>query len=115
MHELSLVESILSIVEDEQAKHGLGRLKKVVLVNGALAGAVTDSLRFAWEALTPGTAFEGVELVVEEAPLRVACGACGEEFTPEDIHYMPCPKCEEFLGHKVLSGKELYIASIEAE
>ena len=115
MHELSLVQSMMTIILEERDRHGLGALKRVKVKNGALAGAVTDALTFAWEALTPGSELEGVELLVEDVPLRVRCGACGVEFEPEDRHYMPCPSCGEFLGHTVLAGKELFIESLEAE
>ncbi len=113
MHELSLVESIITIVEEERERHGIPRLKRVYVKNGALAGAVTEALTFAWEALTPGTDLAGVELVVEDVPLVVRCGGCGTEFSPEDRRFMPCPNCEEFFGHTVLAGKELSVASIE--
>lgn len=115
MHEMSLVQSMLEILADEKVKHGIQRLKRVTVVNGALANVVTDALNFAWETLTPGTEFDGVELVINEKPLRVACGGCGTEFSPEDNLYMPCPDCGLEIGHKVLEGRELYIGSIEAE
>ncbi|MCM0756588.1 hydrogenase maturation nickel metallochaperone HypA [Desulfovibrio aminophilus] len=115
MHELSLVQSMMTIILEERDRHGLGKVSRVRLRNGALAGAVTEALTFAWEALTPGSELEGAELLVEEVPLRVRCGSCKAEFEPEDRHYMPCPQCGEFLGHEVLAGKELLIESIEAD
>ncbi|MGE4552070.1 MAG: hydrogenase maturation nickel metallochaperone HypA [Desulfovibrionaceae bacterium] len=112
---MSLIQSIMDIVEEERAKHGLGRLTRVTLSNGQLAGAVTDSLTFAWEALTPGTDLEGCELVVNEVPMGVRCGGCGKEYEPEDRLYMPCPFCGREFGHDVVRGRELRIESIEAE
>lgn len=113
MHEMSIAQSILSILKDEMIKHDISKLKRVVIKNGALAGVVSDALRFAWTALTPGTEFEGTILELEEIPLKVKCGECGEEFAPDDTKYMPCPKCEALLGHDVLEGKELYIDFME--
>jgi len=115
MHELSLIESMLGIVREEREKHGMKRIFKVRVVNGALSGAVSDALSFGWECMTQEGDLKGVALEVVDAPLKVVCGACGHPFTPEDSRYMPCPLCEEILGHDILSGKELYIDEIEAD
>lgn len=114
MHEMSLIQSMLDILVEEKKKHGLSKVHKVNVVNGALAGAVTDALTFAWEALTPGTEFDGVELVIREVPVKLRC-SCGNEFEAQSPRYAPCPECDEVLGHQVLQGKELYIENIEAD
>jgi len=115
MHELSLIESMLSIIREEREKHGMKRIIKVRVVNGALSGAVSDALSFGWECLTQEGDLQGVVLDIVDAPLKVVCGACGKPFVPEDAHYMPCPACGEILGHEIESGKELYIDEIEAD
>jgi len=115
MHEMSIVESILGILREEMVKHDGKKLRKVTLKNGRLAGVVTEALEFAWEALIPGGEFDGAELEVIEVPVKVACGECGEEFSPEHNRCMPCPRCDALLGHEVLEGKELLIDSIEVD
>jgi len=106
---------MIEIIREERAKHGMERIVRVRVVNGALSGAVSDALSFGWECLTSEGELKGVALEVIDQPLRVACGSCGLEFVPEDNHYMPCPACEEILGHDIISGKELYIEEIEAD
>jgi hydrogenase nickel incorporation protein HypA/HybF len=115
MHELSLIQSMLEIIREERVKHGLARIVRVRVVNGALSGAVSDALSFGWDCLTQEGDMQGVALEVVDAPLVVRCGACGTQFTPEDKQYMPCPQCQEILGHDIESGKELYIDEIEAD
>ncbi len=115
MHELSLIESMLSIIREERDKHHMKRIERVRVVNGALSGAVTDALAFGWECLTQEGDLKGVKLDIVDAPLQVVCGSCGKPFTPEDAHYMPCPACGEILGHDIKSGRELYIDEIEAD
>ncbi|EGB14940.1 hydrogenase expression/synthesis HypA [Pseudodesulfovibrio mercurii] len=112
---MSIVESILGILREEMVKYDGQKLKKVTLKNGQLAGVVTESLQFAWEALIPGGEFDGAELEIIEVPVKVACGECGEVFRPDHTRCMPCPKCEALLGHTVLEGKELLIDSIEVD
>ena len=114
MHEMSLVESIMNILADEKATRNLGKITRVTLVNGALAGVVTDSIAFAWEALTPGTEFEGCEMVINETPLKLKC-QCGTIFLPENTKYTPCPDCGALFSHEVLEGREFLIQNIEAE
>lgn len=115
MHELSLIESMLGIIREERDKHGMTKIHRVRVVNGALSGAVSDALSFGWECLTQEGDLQGVALDIVDAPLLVVCGDCGKEFTPEDSRYMPCPACGEILGHDIKSGREFYIDEIEAD
>ena len=117
MHEMSIAASLLDIVKQEMAKHNATKLIKIKVKYGRLANVVPEALDFAFEAMTTGTEFDGAELEMEEVPLVVSCISCKYEFTPEDDHLliMPCPKCGEDFGHKVISGKELYLETLEAE
>ncbi|WP_027723135.1 hydrogenase maturation nickel metallochaperone HypA [Maridesulfovibrio zosterae] len=115
MHEMSIAQSILAIIQEEMEKQPDATLKKVLVGNGALAGVVSDALTFGWEAVTIGTPLEGSVLEVNEIPIKVRCGGCKKEFIPEDRLYMACPDCNLEIGHEVLQGKELQIESIEIE
>lgn len=117
MHEMSIATSLLDIIRQEMEKHQATKLVLVRVKHGALSQIVPDSLYFAWEVLTKETPLEGAKLELEEVPLRLACSECGHEFEPEEIQLVihPCPKCGEEFGHKVLSGKELYLDHLEAE
>jgi hydrogenase nickel incorporation protein HypA/HybF len=115
MHELSLVTTLLTLVEEELAKHQLTKLHVVRVRHGALANVVPDALSFAFEALTQGGPFEGARLELEEEPLVLRC-ACGASFSPgQGPLFAPCPTCGETQGHTVEKGRELYLQHIEAE
>lgn len=115
MHEMSLIESIMNILADERARQNLGRITKVTLTNGKLAGVVTDALLFGWEALTPGTQFEGCEIEIHETPLVLRCFSCKKEFQAESAMLAACPACGQEIGHEVISGREFLIENIEVE
>jgi len=118
MHEMSIAQSLVAIVQQEMAKHGVTRLHGVLVRHGALAAVVPHALTFAWEVLTRDTPLDGARLDMEEVPVRLRCSSCGAEFTPEEcdrLLLIPCPACGEDLGHEVLEGKELYIENLEAE
>ena len=117
MHETSIAASLLDIIRNEMEKHEATRLHLVRVKFGRLTQLVPESLLFAFEMLTKGTDLEGARLELDEVPLLVRCWSCGKEFKPEyeNVLLMPCPSCGEEFGHEVISGKELYIESIEAD
>ncbi len=113
---MSVVAGMMQIIRDEMAKHGVSRLLSVRVRCGALGNVVPEALSFAFEALTAGTDMEGARMELETVPVRLSCSLCGEEFEPpRDERFAPCPRCDNRLGHAVLSGRELYIDHIEAE
>jgi hydrogenase nickel incorporation protein HypA/HybF len=117
MHELSIAEGLLDIIKEEMAKNNVTKLLSIKIVHGQMASVVPEALDMAFKALTVDTPMEGVRLKMEEIPTRVRCCQCKLEFSPveDDIYLMTCPQCGAELGHEILSGKELYIESIEAE
>ncbi len=117
MHELAIAEGILDIIKDEMAKNNVSKLLSVTIVHGKLATVVPEALEMALMALTVETPLAGADLQMKEIPVLVRCRQCNHEFSPaeEDIYLMTCPECGCEFGHEVLTGKELYIESIEAE
>ncbi|MDR2123887.1 MAG: hydrogenase maturation nickel metallochaperone HypA [Desulfovibrio sp.] len=119
MHEASLVASLLAIMREERDKYGPGaRVTAVALCCGALSNALPAALAAAFEIMTRGTEFAGTELTIAEEPLRLACGACGEEFSPDAFPVSPvapCPRCGEDFGHRVTAGRELYVRRLTVE
>ncbi|WP_428568973.1 MAG: hydrogenase maturation nickel metallochaperone HypA [Solidesulfovibrio sp. DCME] len=116
MHELSIAQSLLALIEDEMAKHGKDTLVTVKVRHGRLSAIVPEALDMAFTALTMDTRLATARLVLEENPVVLRCRACGREFSPQGKSaFAPCPACGEELGHTVLSGRELYIEYLELE
>lgn len=92
MHEMSLAGGVLRVIEDAAAREGFTRVQRLTLEAGALAGVEPRALRFALEAIAPGTALEGADLVIEEPPGRAWCMRCCETV---DIASRAdaCPRC----------------------
>ena len=65
MHELSIMQSALSVALDQARQAGASRVHVIRLRIGALSGVVPDALEFAFEALAPGTPAEGAELAID--------------------------------------------------
>jgi hydrogenase nickel incorporation protein HypA/HybF len=112
MHEAGIMESALAIVGREARTHGAARVERVTLRVGAISGAEPEALRFAFEALSPGTIAAGAELVIEIVPARAHCAECNADFTIESGFLFECPKCRAFSGD-VRSGRELDLSRLE--
>lgn len=113
MHELSIAQSILDIIQQEAARHGIARVTRVGVSVGAFSAVAPSSLVFCWDLIKEGTVAEGSELAITEVDLAGLCQDCGAEF-PMDEPVTDCPQC----GSKkveMTQGRELNVAFIETD
>lgn len=113
MHELSIAQNIVEIVQDALGRAGRPRVEKVVVQLGEMVAVVPRSLEFCYEAMTQGTPLAGSTLVIEEVPAEARCRACGRRFRV-DSYVFRCPHCEA-TQLEVLTGHELAVSHIEVE
>jgi hydrogenase nickel incorporation protein HypA/HybF len=113
MHELSIMDSALTLALEQAQKAGASRVHMIRLRIGALSGVVPEALQFAFEALAPGTAAEGGQLAIEHVPARFWCAACAHEFQSDDM-FSECPDCHQPSG-ELRAGREMEVASLEIE
>ncbi|RFO94907.1 hydrogenase maturation nickel metallochaperone HypA [Rhodoferax lacus] len=76
MHEASLAGGILQVVEDTARREGFARVTVLRLEAGQLAGVEARALRFALEALAPGTCLAGARVEIDEPAGQAWCMAC---------------------------------------
>lgn len=76
MHEASLAGGILKLVEDSARREGFARVTTLRLEAGRLAGVETRALRFALEALAPGTCLHGTVFEIDEPAGQAWCMGC---------------------------------------
>ncbi len=107
------MQSALQLALDRAREAQASKVYCIRLRVGELSGVVPDSLQFAFEALTPGTAAEGAKLDIEHVPARFWCAQCQREFVVEDT-FPECPDCHVPSG-ELRTGRELEIASLEVE
>ncbi len=113
MHEMSLAESILEIVEDTARKQGFARVKEVRLEIGALSGVEIEALSFCMDVVLNGSVAEGARVELERVPGTGWCMQCGVS-VPLDALYDPCPRCG---GYQVqaTSGTEMRVKDLLVE
>ena len=92
MHELSLAGGIVKLVEDAAARDHFSRVSQLRLEAGALSGVEVRALRFALDAVTPGTCLAGAQIEITEPPGTAWCLPCG---TSVEIRSRTdtCPRC----------------------
>lgn len=112
MHELGLCDAILKMVDGIVKEEGLGGVSCITVEVGSLSGVMPHFLSDCWLAVTDGTDYDGVELVVESVPGTAKCLDCMTEFTA-DLSRLVCPECG---GEKLtpLTGRDMTIKEIEA-
>jgi hydrogenase nickel incorporation protein HypA/HybF len=113
MHELSIMQSALSMALDQARQAGARQVLVIRLRIGALSGVAPDALQFAFEVLAPGTLAEKAELAIEPVPARFWCADCRREFVSDDL-FAECPGCHRPSG-ELRAGRELEVASLEIE
>src|SRR5207253_10710589 len=77
MHELSIAQSIVEVVEARAAEYNAVRVKGVRLKIGEASGVVTDSLTFCFEMLASlEPTLAGAQLLIDIVPHRAHCHHC---------------------------------------
>lgn len=92
MHEVSLAGGILRVVEQARAREPFARVSLLRLAAGALSGVEVSALRFALEAMAPGTLLDGAKIEIDEPPGRAFCMGCGESVEIRS-RTDDCPRC----------------------
>lgn len=111
MHEMSIALSVLESLEKEARRFPDGRIAKVGLRVGELAGVDSGALGFCLEAAVRGTKWDAVVFEIESSPRRHRCECCQRTFVVTEYDGK-CPSCGEsrtvFVG-----GDELELAYLE--
>lgn len=114
MHEMGIAEGILSSSLDAAREAGARGITGVYLTIGELTEVSEDALRFAWEAIVPGTMAEGSTLAVTMVPAVSSCADCGHEWQHDRYSGAQCPSCSGWLV-MLRCGRELKIDSIDID
>ena len=111
MHELAIMQNVVSVCEREAEKHGFKRLKTIALPVGAVSVIVPECMFEFFPAAAAGTVAEGAKLTTRVIPASIECPDCGYS---GEIQGFECPGCGG-AGYRLTHGREFYIDSIEVE
>lgn len=114
MHEVALAEDLISLLNRELEERELSPEGVRITINvevGEMSCVFIDSFKFAFQAVSQGTAFEGAEISCEKQSLEIKCENCN--FEGEIEGEIPlCPKCESGQT-EVIAGEDFLLKSIE--
>ena len=92
MHEISLLENILEILESNAKSQGFIKVKRVCLEIGRLSCVEQEALRFGFDVVMKNTLAEDAELEIELIQGQGICQHCKQSLSLETLHD-PCSFC----------------------
>ena len=113
MHEFAITQSILSIILQKAQEVEARQITKVDLLVGRLTGYVPECIKLQFDILSRNTAAAGASLNFNQPSSKLHCRKCNIEFTSDSFDLI-CPECRS-LEIDILSGRELYVESMEVE
>ena len=111
MHEMSLAEGLLQIVEDSARTNDARRVAAVWLEIGTLAQVEREALRFCFDAVTRGSVADGAALTIVETPGSAWCMQCSETVPLAQLGDA-CPRCSGY-QLTVTQGDAMRVKEIE--
>lgn len=113
MHEMSLCEGVLQILEDHARSQGFERVRTVWLEIGGLSGVEPEAMRFSFEVVVQGSLADGARLEIIELPGQAWCMPCARSVEVKQ-RFDACPHCGSY-QLQVTGGDEMRIKELEVE
>lgn len=113
MHEMSLAENVLQIIEEAVQHQSFVRVKTVWLEIGQLACVEQESLRFCFDVVTRDSVAQYARLEIIDIPGLGWCKLCTHEVPLATLHDV-CPQCGSY-GLSVVRGDTLHVKELEVE
>lgn len=128
MHETVIAERLVGMIETEARARGLTAVRRARLRVGRMAAFELEHLEVCLKGMPQQGLLAGAAFEIEEAPVRLRCGSCGDEHVdarfddiafahriahaPEFYRAPACPKCGAF-DAALVDGKGFEVLSLE--
>ena len=113
MHEMSLCEGVVQLIEDQAKTQGFTKVSTVWLEIGTLAGVEIEAMHFSFTAVARGTVADNARLEVIDIAGKANCPACSQ-CIPVSARFDVCSEC----GHyplDIIAGEEMRIKELEVQ
>ena len=113
MHEMSLAEGVLRILEEAARREGFRRVRVVWVEIGQLSSVEPEAMRFCFEVAARQGIADGARLEIVETPGRARCIPCAAPMA-YTAYGDACPRCG---GHQLelTQGTEMRVKDVEVE
>jgi len=113
MHEVSLAEGVLQLIEEYQRNEGFSSVQLVRLEIGRMADVEIDAMRFCFDAVVRDSVADGAVLEIVEVAGQGWCEAC-QKTVPMNVRFDACPECGHF-PLQVSGGTKMRVSELEVE
>ncbi len=113
MHEFSIVQSLLQLIEEQARQNNASRVTRVVVQIGKFSGVEPHLLKTAFDTFKAHSIAADAELEMQIQDLELECQQCHTTFTPQDMQFI-CPNCQS-TDVDIIHGREMLLLSLELE
>lgn len=113
MHEMSLAEGIIQLLEDQSKAQNFSRVKQVWLEIGQLASVDADALLFSLEIVCRDTLADGAAFHLLTPPGQGWCLQCSQTVELPTL-YQGCPLCGSY-QMQVTGGDSMRVTELQVE
>ena len=113
MHELSLAENVLQIIENAAMEQKFSRVKTVWLEIGQLSCVEKEAMHFCFDAIMRDSIAAQAKLEIIDIAGQGCCEECAC-VAPLATLYEACPNCGRY-SMKVTAGDTMRIKELEVE
>ncbi|WP_292993131.1 hydrogenase maturation nickel metallochaperone HypA [Nitrosomonas sp.] len=113
MHEMSLAENVMQLIEDAALEQQFTQVITVWLEIGQLACVEKESLRFYFDVVTQDSIAGQSKLEIIEIPGQALCNQCNQDILITAYH-AACPHCGSY-ALQVTQGNEMRIKELEVK
>lgn len=113
MHETSIAQNIIDIVNETLKAQPETRVKTVRVSIGEMIAIVPELLHHAYASLTSDTQLDNSTLDITVISISAICHSCHKEFGLNEYEFL-CPHCQS-ANIEVKAGNEFYVKELEVE
>lgn len=111
MHEMSICEGIVQVIESQAAVHDYQKVKTVWIEIGLLSGVEIEALKFCFDVVCRNSIAEDSALQIIEIPGQAWCMQCAKNLSVT-ARYNACPDCGSY-QLLISGGDEMKIKELE--
>ena len=111
MHELSLCEQVLELIQQQAGLQAFKQVKTVHLEIGKLSCVEAEAMRFCFDSVVAGSIAEGARLEIEQPEALGWCSAC-QQLMHIEQRFEVCAHCGHF-PLEIRKGEQMRIKYLE--
>jgi hydrogenase nickel incorporation protein HypA/HybF len=111
MHEMSLAEGVVQLIEDAARDQAFAKVTTVWLEIGQLSGVEVEAMKFCFDVVTRDGIADGARLEIIALPGTGWCMKCSKTVPMSEV-FGECPECGSH-QMQVTGGTEMRVKELE--